>query len=448
MQLDDALKNVSVIGAAGKMGSGISLLLLQEMARCEVEKTGRVGSGEYFLSVIDTNEHAWIGLRHYLRTQLLKYAEKNINNLRQYFANTPEFVSNEEIIRAFVEGALDSVHFDTEIEKAKESLLVFEAIVEDIAVKTRVFSTLKAVRRHEQYYFTNTSSIPISLLDSNCQLDHRVIGFHFYNPPAMQKIIEFVSPKDANPNMHHMALELAQRLDKKIVKAHDIAGFIGNGYLMREIVYACQQVKKLSLEQSIPLSKAIYLINQMTQDYLLRPMGIFQLIDYIGIDVCRNIAKIMSVHLPDSGIQADLVEAMAIAGVLGGQYADGLQKNGFFQYERHALVGVYFLEERHYMRLTEIGWERDGTAFFGALPDRDLSWKSLQQDRLKKEKIKKHLQWLFSANTKGAHIAKEYLLHVKKIARHLVDDGVVDKLADVDVVLQQGFQHPYGVEDL
>ena len=448
MQLDDALKNVSVIGAAGKMGSGISLLLLQEMARCEAEKTGRVGGGTYCLTLIDANEHARMGLRQYLRSQLLKYAEKNINSLRQFFAKTPNLVSNEEIIRAFVEGGLDNVRFETEIDKAKESFLVFEAVLEDISAKTDLFNTLKTVKWQEQYYFTNTSSIPISFLDNSCQLDHRIIGFHFYNPPAIQKIIEFVSLPNTDPDMHQLALELAKRLDKKVIKAHDIAGFIGNGCLMREIVYACQQVKKLSIEHKIPTAKAIYFINRMTQDYLLRPMGIFQLIDYIGIDVCHNIAMIMSTYLPDPNILADLVEAMENANVHGGQFADGQQKNGFFQYERHGLVGIYLLEERRYVRLNETRWEKDWMAFFEALPDRDLSWKSLQQDPLKKDKIKKHLQWLHTSKSKDARLANDYLMRVKSIAKHLVKDGIADNLTDVDNVLQFGFLHPYGTEEI
>lgn len=448
MHLDEALKSVAVIGAAGKMGSGIALLLLQEMARSEAEKTGSVGKGEYCLYAIDVNDHAQVGLRHYLSAQMLRYAEKNINLLRQYYAANPTLISNAEIIDAFVKGALDLVHFDTEIFKAKDAFLVFEAIVEEINAKTILFTTLRTTHRQEQYYFTNTSSIPISLLDSSCRLDKHIIGFHFYNPPAVQKLIELVTPENTDPALHKMALELAQRLDKKIVNAHDIAGFIGNGYLMREIVFACEQAKKLSKEEAIPLSKAIYFINRMTQEYLLRPMGIFQLIDFIGIDVCWNIAKIMSLYLPDPSLLDDVVEMMVNAKVLGGQYADGTQKSGFFQYERHALTGSYAMKERRYYRLSELGWEGEWHSFFGELPDRTLSWKTLQNDPRKHEKIQNHLHWLLSANTKVTLLAQNYLMYTKKIAQKLVDDGIADQLEDVDIVLQYGFLHPYGTKQI
>src|ERR1700733_10286349 len=107
MQLDQALTKVAVIGAAGKMGEGISLLLFQEMARSEAEKYGAVGTGKYRLYLIDTKEETLVGLRHYLRLQLTKYAEKNINQVRKYYKENQALISNEEIIQAFVEGAMD-----------------------------------------------------------------------------------------------------------------------------------------------------------------------------------------------------------------------------------------------------------------------------------------------------------------------------------------------------
>ncbi|SCA62655.1 hypothetical protein SCG7086_AC_00130 [Chlamydiales bacterium SCGC AG-110-P3] len=65
--LDEALRDVAVVGAAGKMGSGISLLLLQEQARLEAEATGAVGSGRYRITLIDSSEEGLDGLRKYLK---------------------------------------------------------------------------------------------------------------------------------------------------------------------------------------------------------------------------------------------------------------------------------------------------------------------------------------------------------------------------------------------
>src|SRR5690606_35263663 len=138
--LDEALKHVAVLGAGGKMGSGISLLLVQEMAFQEARTRGAVGTGEYTLVLIDAQEKALLPLKKYLRTQLLRFAEKSINTLRVFFSGSPHLISNEEIIRTFVEGALDSVRLETNVLEAKDCRLIFEAIVEDCTVKAKVFA--------------------------------------------------------------------------------------------------------------------------------------------------------------------------------------------------------------------------------------------------------------------------------------------------------------------
>lgn len=442
--LDEALKKVAILGAAGKMGSGISLLLLQEMARCELSKTGQVGSGDYCLTLIDTNEKALFATRRYLRAQLNKYAEKNITSLRQAYASNPSLISNEEIIRAFIEGTTDMIRLESEITGAKSSILIFEAIVEDFDIKTKAFSMLTASKKQDQFYFSNTSSIPISLLNKASKLDNRIIGYHFYNPPAVQKLLEIIAPDNVNPQLLSISMELAQRLQKKVVPSHDIAGFIGNGHFMREVLYACKTARQLAQEHRLPLSKAIYLINRVTQEYLLRPMGIFQLIDYVGIDVCQNIARIMNMYLPDPNFRDDLIDAMMSANVKGGQHADGTQKNGFFQYDKMMLTGVYSLDDKQYYQ----PWAKEGDAFLGERPVQSVSWKSLQQEKNKHARIEEYFQVLFQSKSVGSELAKNYLLESRRIAQNLVKDGVAERIEDVDAVLENGFFHLYGVGDL
>lgn len=440
--LNDALRNVCVIGAAGKMGCGIALLLLQEMACREAETTGNVGQGGYRLILIDANEEACFALRQHLRKHLLKYAEKNINALRLYYEKNLSLVSNEDMIRAFVEGALDMVLIENTLEKAKDSSLIFEAIVEDVAVKTALYNTLNKARQRDQYYFTNTSSIPIEFLDKTCHLKHRIIGFHFYNPPLIQKLVEIISPDELDPRLYSLAVELARRLEKTVVHARDIAGFIGNGHFIREVLFACTMTRQVVQEHALNLPQAIFLVNCVTQDYLLRPMGIFQLIDYVGIDVCQNIMTIMQRFLSKDVFHEELIDAMVSAGNSGGQYPDGSQKNGFFQYEGHHLIGVYSLEEGKYQPL-----DREKTqCLLGERPYQELTWKNLHQNKSKKEKIETYFQQLFRSDTVGATLAKAYLLHSEQIAHQLVKDGVTETLTDVDSVLLNGFWHLYGVE--
>src|ERR1700722_11450553 len=189
--LNHWINRISVLGAAGKMGSGIALLLLQEMARVEAENTGHVGKNSRLI-LIDSNETALDALSDFLRIHLIKYAERHINALRRYFVEDSKLVSNQEMIEYFVNGALSLVRLETQIEKAKQSKLIFEAIVEDENVKSTVFAELANLVSPETYFFTNTSSIPIHILSKKGHLQNRLIGFHFYNPPFIQKLLEVI----------------------------------------------------------------------------------------------------------------------------------------------------------------------------------------------------------------------------------------------------------------
>lgn len=442
MELDEALKNVAVLGAAGKMGNGIALLLLQEMARLEAEATGNVGSGTFRLTLIDTNETGLIALKKYLRDQLLKYAEKNISTLRKYYAQNASLVSNEEIIDAFVLGGTDLIFFETDVEKAKNSTLIFEAIMEDADLKWRIFSQIDKLAKYRPYYFTNTSSIPIKVLNEQAQLDNRIIGFHFYNPPYIQKLLEIIAPEGLNPQLKILAEELAERLKKTVVHSHDIAGFIGNGHFIREVLFACQKVRALAQEFTLP--EAIWAINRVTLEWLIRPMGIFQLIDYVGIDVVQKICAIMRLYLKDESFHDELIDRMIAARVFGGQHPDGTQKDGFFQYDKHSIKGIYQLEEKKYIPLANLTPRLN--AYLGELPTGHNSWKILHKEPQKEEKLRSYFQALFNDHSQGAELAQAFLLKSRNIAQHLVQSGVADRLEDINEVLINGFYHLYGAD--
>jgi len=162
--LDDYLEKCAVVGAAGKMGRGIALLLLQEMARAEVRSSGKI-TGKARLFLIDTNDRALAEVQFYLRAQLIRYAEKSIVALRDGYRDRKELVENHEVIADFVNGALSMVRLEKDIQQVGQAKFIFEAIVEDIEVKARVFSTLRSICADDAYFLTNTSSIPISVLE-------------------------------------------------------------------------------------------------------------------------------------------------------------------------------------------------------------------------------------------------------------------------------------------
>lgn len=431
--INELLKQVAVIGANGKMGRGIALLLLQEMARCEAQETGALGR-EYRLRLIDTDERGQTGLRQYLRTQLIKYAEKNIISLREFFRKNSKLIDNGEIITAFVEGAINIAMFDTSLQSAAGAHLIFEAAVEDLEVKKTIFDTLKKVCGESTYYFTNTSSIPISLLDAQSNLNHRIIGFHFYNPPPLQRLVEVISSEKTDPKLASLATQLGQRLGKTLVPSHDIAGFIGNGHFIRELSFACQKVRELSPQYS--QEAAITLLNHVTERFILRPMGIFQLADYVGLDVCHHIYEVMQEHISTEIFHFDLIAQFLQAGLRGGQLPDGSQRGGIFQYEKGRPIAVYSLQEKAYKPLDN--------HLVSSLPIDHVSWKALVRDPKVSEKLPFYFHTLFGDHSESAKMAQEYLLKSKSIAEGLVESGVAKKVEDVNTVLQTGFAHLYG----
>jgi 3-hydroxyacyl-CoA dehydrogenase len=444
MNIEDALKKVSIIGAAGKMGSGIAYLLLQEMARQEAQLTGNVGEGDYRLILLDTNDQGFHALKRYLRRQLTKFAERNIIALREWYVNNPKVTDNEEIIKSFVDGACDMMRFGCSLEETKGSHLIFEAIVEDISAKASVFAAIDTICGKETMYLTNTSSIPISVLREESHLGDRLMGFHFYNPPAVQKLLEIIIPEDTEPQRKELAVALAKRLKKTLVFSRDVAGFIGNGHLMREIAFACDKVNELS--QSIPLTEAIYTINKMTQEHLIRPMGIFQLLDYVGIDIYQRIANIMMQFLPKISFKQNVVDNMAKEKIWGGQYADGSQKNGFFLYENNIPQGIFDLKKKTYLPFLKGNWVAECDKRLGNLPDGHLSWKKMSRDPHHDEKLKNYFRNLFQDTSLGSELAKEFLNNSREIAINLVNDGVAAKMEDVNTVLKNGFFHLYGAD--
>jgi len=416
----------AVIGACGKMGSGIALLMLKEMARNAAEKQGRVREASFRLYLIDHEEERLYQLRRIFRPLLRRYAEKKINFLREAFREREELVSNEEVIEEFVEGAVDNLRFSKRAEDAALANWVFEAIVEDVEVKASLYQTLSQSCSEDALFFSNTSSIPIRVLQEKGGLQGRILGLHFYNPPVVQKLVEVIAAPDTNPALLEAAEEIAQKLGKVIVRSRDVAGFIGNGHFIREIGFACSLVDKLSSD--VGSEEAIVKVDAATRDRLLRPMGVFQLIDYVGIEVCLSIARVMSDYLADESFRFNFLEEMVEKGIKGGQDPDGSQKEGFFQYEKGRPAAVYSIEREEYVPIR-------------VEPAPGLTWKALLKDPEQKEKVKKHEEILFEEPGEENELAKTFLIHSREAADLLVSRGVADSKEDVHQVLRNGFYH-------
>ena len=440
MTYDERLQNVSVLGAAGKMGSGILLLTAVEMADRSLlpENKGKT----FVLNAIDVSDEGLAGLMNYLRVQVRKLAEKKTVWLRQMYADREDLIENFDIIDEYIFHVLNIVRPVTAVEAAYRSNIVFEAVNENRALKVKLFTQIKQNNPNDVWFFTNTSSVPIHLIDEEAALDGKVIGFHFYNPPAVQKLVELIKTDRTKPEVVEFAYAYAKNLKKIVVPSNDFAGFIGNGHFMRDGLHGIKEAENLAKEKNIPLHQAIYMINKVTQEYLIRPMGIFQLMDYVGIDVMQFILNVMNPFVKDEELHSDLLDKMMEQGVKGGQYSSGAQKDGFLKYEKGKPVAVWDVDNKKYVAFDEFQAAAD--KLLGNLPDSAVAWKATLRMKNKEEVFTKFYADLKKLDTLGASIALRYGKRSKAIGEKLVSDKVAHNADDVNTVMLTGFFHAYG----
>lgn len=438
MNYTDRLTNVSVLGAAGKMGSGILLLSALEVADQMLLSANK---GRHFVvNAIDVTSSALPGLLSYIRAQVLKAAEKKTVQLRKLYADRADLIENSDIIEAYISDVMSVIRPGTRLEAAYDSTLIFEAVSEDAGLKTRLFTQINSNNPNQPWFFTNTSSVPIGGLNQSASLEGRILGFHFYNPPAVQKLVELITISENSSEMKEFALQLAKNMRKVVVPSNDIAGFIGNGHFMRDALHGIN--KALELKNLMPLHEAVYCMNKVSQDWMMRPMGIFQLIDYVGIDVVRFIMKVMDPYMEGETLHSSLLDEMFEKGVKGGQYADGSQKDGFLKYEKGRPVAVYSADTGSYVAFSEFSASAD--AWLGELPAVALPWKNLVKSSEKESLAAKAYQHYKGMSEKGAALALEYGKRSREIGLKLVSDGVAANSADVNTVMLTGFFHAYG----
>jgi 3-hydroxyacyl-CoA dehydrogenase len=438
MNYADRLENVAVLGAAGKMGSGIVLLTAVEMADLGLDPANR--SRGFALHAVDISEKALSGLMKYLRDQVRRAAEKKTVWLRTIYAGRADLVENEEIIGQYIEDVLAVIRPTTRIEAAYGAGVIFEAINENMDLKVKLLGQIRSQHAGDPWFLTNTSSIPIRELDEKAALGGRIIGFHFYNPPAVQKLVELIRAETTLPELADFAAQYAKKLRKTVVPSRDVAGFIGNGHFMRDALYAVSEVERLAGE--FGFAESVYMVNKVSQDFLIRPMGVFQLVDYVGLDVCRSILRVMNERLAGRHLQSSLIDGLVEMGITGGQFADGSQKDGILRYEKGRPTGVFDPGKKVYIPFADIAPRGDER--LGAPPSAVKPWKAVIQAPDRTAYLDSYFHELAATKTLGAGLARSYGLKSKEIGLGLVKEGVAEREEDVNTVLLTGFFHAYG----
>lgn len=202
---------------------------------------------------------------------------------------------------------------DSGIEKVD---LAIEAATENVEVKLKLFSALDAECKPEAILASNTSSISITKIAAATHRPDRVIGMHFMNPVPVMKLVEIIRGYATSAQTTQTIVALAQQLGKIPVEANDYPGFVANRILMPMINEAMY-----TLYEGVA---GVAEIDTVMKLGMAHPMGPLQLADFIGLDVCLSILRVLHDGFGNPKYApCPLLVNMVMAGRLGSKSGEG-----------------------------------------------------------------------------------------------------------------------------
>ena len=277
------MKNIAVIGS-GTMGNGIAHVFAQN---------------NFNVSLIDISpaalEKALATIEKNLERQLNK-GKIDENTKTQTLKNITTFSNLEEGL--------------------KNTDLAVEAATENVDLKLKIFGQLDGICKENTLLATNTSSISITKIAAATKRPDKVIGMHFMNPVPMMKLVEVIRGYATSDEVTHQIMELSEKLNKVPVEVNDYPGFVANRILMPMINEAIY-----TLYESVA---GVIQIDTVMKLGMAHPMGPLQLADFIGLDVCLSILKVLHEGFSNPKYApCPLLVNMAAAGKLGVKSGEG-----------------------------------------------------------------------------------------------------------------------------
>nr|WP_199075339.1 3-hydroxybutyryl-CoA dehydrogenase [Pedobacter sp. ASV19] len=246
------MKNIAVIGS-GTMGNGIAHTFAQF---------------GYAVTLIDINNEA------------LDRALATINK------NLDRQVAKGTLTDAQKQATIHNITRSTDVKTGvSEADLIVEAATENLELKLKIFKDLAAFAKPEAILASNTSSISITQIASVTDRGDKVIGMHFMNPVPVMKLVEVIRGYATSDETTAQVMELSAKLEKVPVEVNDYPGFVANRILMPMINEAIE-----TLFEGVAGVEEIDTVMKLG---MAHPMGPLQLADFIGLDVCLAILKVL-----------------------------------------------------------------------------------------------------------------------------------------------------------
>jgi len=170
-------------------------------------------------------------------------------------------------------------------EGAREADLVIEVVSENPDLKAKIFRELEEVTRPEAILASNTSSISITRIAASTKRPDKVIGMHFMNPVPVMQLVEVIRGYATSDETTRRIMELSRQLGKSPVEVNDYPGFVSNRVLMPMINEAIE-----TLFEGVAGVEEIDTVMKLG---MAHPMGPLQLADFIGLDVCLAILRVL-----------------------------------------------------------------------------------------------------------------------------------------------------------
>jgi 3-hydroxyacyl-CoA dehydrogenase len=227
---------------------------------------------------------------------------------------------SQEQADAQLEEVVGRIHGTTEYEGFGDVDFVVEAVPERMAIKQAVFAELDACTPGHAILSSNTSSLSISEMGEATSRPDRVVGFHFFYPASIMRLIEVIEGDETSPETMQAAVNFAQQIRKMAIRCGEVPGFVVNRILNSSV----SEVWRVQEEEGIDTKE----IDRIVSESKAAPMGPFFLTDLLGLDTVLHVAE----HLRDSYGDRFYVHSgmkeLVEAGDLGQKTGKGFYEHG------------------------------------------------------------------------------------------------------------------------